>query len=974
MIHITGYLLNLAAIKPGGAMKIRQLFFLLLLGNPVWAQSGSYFNLEAIRQVIPLDGRFLLYIYSTGERTLDEVTQPAFLPRFQPMERLSLESNDEMAFWLKASLTSRDSLNDWLLVFKDPNHGQVENLFEYLAGNQMMDAWFLSKNGEEQHRRTGFLVPASEKIFDESARVNAVRFSLPAGDSLDVFLRVQNVQGDPVNLSAELRAPNMTLPLNTAPWASRIFLFIGVSGILGVLSFFFYFFVRDWSYLLFGMLAAALAVHYTLLHPDCLFITAFTPERPRLALYFWVILTHIFFVFFTLFGRSFTGLRRLSRRLDNAMLALTGIMLFSMAGSLVNLAAGWDFPFMMIFFVAMASVLLLGIRIFFLPGRLTRIFGAGAVWLCFFSGLGFLWQENGLDLPFNPWPVSQMGLMVIYTLGLAYKLHLNEQAKADAQRVLELDVVKSRFFANISHEFRTPLTLILGPLKKAQEQLPASDQEVFYEAGSENISLPARHVGMMRRNAERLGQLIDQLLDLSKLENGSMKLQVAEYDAVPFLRAMVFSFESLAERQQIHFQTEFPEAGQFAFFDKDKLEKIIVNLLSNAFKYTPEKGMVSVKSALEKGRLKITVADSGPGISKEDLDKIFERFYQVEGTEDKGTGIGLSLVKELVELHRGQISVESAPGKGTAFKVSLPVSKEAFDSREVATAPVEATGAKSDNLPVFAKMPIGAEISGSETTPPSDHPLLLIVEDNPDLRRFIAETMQGEYQILTAENGRIGLTAALEHTPDLIVSDVMMPEMDGFTLCEKIKTDEHTSHIPVILLTAKAGQQHKIAGLETGADAYLTKPFDEKELLVRARNLVEQRRKLRDRFAGIGNLREVRRLRPDEIAVTSADERFLQKVAAAVEENMDNEFFSVEDLAGAVAFSRSQLHRKLKALTGESPTNLIREFRLTRAKELLEKGHGNVSEVAIEVGYSSLSYFTRSFKEAFGILPSEVLP
>ncbi|HMQ91072.1 MAG TPA: 7TM diverse intracellular signaling domain-containing protein, partial [Flavilitoribacter sp.] len=354
-------------------MKIRQLFLLLLLGNPVWAQSGDYFEVEAIRQVIPLDGRFLLYVDSTGGHTLDEVSQPAFLPRFQPMERFTLESNDDMAFWLKASLTSRDSLNDWLLVWKDPNHGKVENLFEYLAGNQTMDAWLISKNGDVQYRRTGMLVPASEKIFEESARVNAIRFSMPAGDSLNVFLRVQNEQGDPVNLSAELRAPNMTLPLNTASWASRIFLFIGVTGILGLLSFFFFFFVRDWSYLLFGMLAAALAVHYTLLHPDCLFITEFTPENPRLSLYFWIILTHIFFVFFTLFGRSFTGLRRISRRLDNTMLALAGIMLFSMAGSLVNQATGGDFPFLMIFFVAITLVLLLGIPIFFLPGPLTQL-------------------------------------------------------------------------------------------------------------------------------------------------------------------------------------------------------------------------------------------------------------------------------------------------------------------------------------------------------------------------------------------------------------------------------------------------------------------------------------------------------------------------------------------------------------------------------------------------------------------------
>jgi len=555
-------------------------------------------------------------------------------------------------------------------------------------------------------------------------------------------------------------------------------------------------------------------------------------------------------------------------------------------------------------------------------------------------------------------------MMVIYTFGLAYKLQLHEREKADAKRVLELDAIKSRFFANISHEFRTPLTLILAPLKKAQEEAPASEAEQYFESSDAEISLPARHLGMMRRNAERLGQLIDQLLDLSKLESGNMKLHVAKGDIVSFLRAMVFSFESLAERRQIHFQTEFPERGEEAYFDRDKLEKILINLLSNAFKYTPERGRVAVKTSLENGRLKIRVEDSGPGISKDDLDKIFERFYRVEGTEDQGTGIGLSLVKELVELHRGQISVDSAKGRGTVFKISLPLAREYFSEGEI-------IGEQTRNTPLPAP-PLFFEPGFSETSPsengnsPAGQPLLLVVEDNPDLRRYIAERMQAHYRVIVAENGLRGFEMALEYTPDLVFSDVMMPEMDGFQLCEKLKTDERTSHIPVILLTAKAGQQHKLEGLETGADAYLTKPFDEAELLLRARKLIEQRSQLREKFAAQPALK------PTSVTLPSTDQRFLDKVAAAIEENIGNEFFSVEDLAAAVHFSRSQLHRKLKALTGKSPTDLIREFRLCRAKDLLEQKAGNVSEIALEVGYSSLSYFTRSFKAAFGVPPSEV--
>lgn len=541
---------------------------------------------------------------------------------------------------------------------------------------------------------------------------------------------------------------------------------------------------------------------------------------------------------------------------------------------------------------------------------------------------------------------------------------------AQAEKLRELDQLKSLFFANISHEFRTPLTLILSPLKKVQEQLPASEQEVFWERGNAEVSIPARHIGMMRRNAERLGRLIDQLLDLSKLESGNMQLRVAKGDVMKCVRSIAFSFESLAERRQIHFQTRFPEGHPTVFFDKDKLEKILINLLSNAFKFTPERGSVSVQAALGKDRLKVSVADSGPGISKADLDRVFERFYQAEGNRDEGTGIGLSLVRELVELHRGQISVESAKGRGTVFKFSLPVARAAFSENEIALE--ERAENQASVLPpsMFVSEGPGHLFPAQAASGPScDAPCALIVEDNPDLRRFLAETMQDTYQVLAAANGREGLEIAFERTPDLIISDVMMPQVDGFELCETLKKDERTSHIPIILLTAKAGQRHKMEGLQTGADAYLTKPFDEAELLLRGKNLVAQRQKLREQLSsGLPDFG----LRPGDIAVTSADERFLKKVAAAIEENIDNEFFSVEDFAGAVAFSRSQLHRKLKALTGKSPNELIREFRLTRAKELLEKRHGNVSEVAVAVGYNSLSYFTRSFKDAFGILPSEV--
>ncbi|MEZ5038721.1 MAG: ATP-binding protein [Saprospiraceae bacterium] len=912
------------------------------------------------------------FVDSTEALTFEQVRQGSFQENFQPLDTPYVQRQASGAFWLKTQIIAEDSLTDWLLLLKNPDHEKSSNRSVFTAGNEYVDAWYVLQSGAVDHHRDGFFLPKNQREIFLQPLLNALPISLAAGDTATVFLRVHNPSGSPTAFSLELRPAALKIPFGKSGMSTLMGLSIGVTGILALLCYFFYLAGRDPANLFFSVFCLSLMVHYSIIHPEMLFVSWFVPQRPWLSEYAWVFLTNGSFFWYILFGRSFVNLRQHSILLDRLMLGLAGITVFNTLFSLLEYGFGWGVETGLMQLVVLV-LLLLVVRIGFYRNEFAKIFAAGAIWLMIFTILGLLYSAEIFTL-FNPWVVGQMGLMVIYTYGLAYKLQLNERAKSDAQRVLELDAVKSRFFANISHEFRTPLTLILGPLKKAQEQLPASDAEKTWQTSEDaEVSFPARHIVMMRRNAERLRQLIDQLLDLSKLENGSMKLQVAAGDVVSFVRAMVFSFESLAERRQIHFQTEFPPAGKMGYFDKDKIEKIIANLLSNAFKYTPERGNVSVKTVLENGRLKVSVEDSGPGISKEELDKIFERFYQVEGTEDKGTGIGLSLVKELVELHRGQISVESASGKGTVFKVSLPVAKESFAEGEI-------TSSKENELaqtrsPIYAAVETEQEPSDQFPHQPSTHPLLLIVEDNPDLRRFIAETMQGEYQIISAENGKEGIEIAIERTPELIVSDVMMPEMDGFELCETLKKDERTSHIPVILLTAKAGQQHKVAGFEMGADAYLTKPFDEQELLVRARNLVEQRRRLQERFSGpsdLANFKKWTQLKPAEVAITSTDQRFLEKVAAAIEANMDNEFFCVEDLAGTVAFSRSQLHRKLKALTGKSANELIRDFRLTRAKELLEKRAGNVSEIAIQVGYNSLSYFTRSFKNAFGVPPSEV--
>jgi signal transduction histidine kinase/DNA-binding response OmpR family regulator len=531
--------------------------------------------------------------------------------------------------------------------------------------------------------------------------------------------------------------------------------------------------------------------------------------------------------------------------------------------------------------------------------------------------------------------------------------------RAEVDKLRSVDQLKSTFFANISHEFRTPLTLILGPVQQALEGI----NKRLEAQVPEEVTMKTRYLQLIERSTQRLLLLVNQLLDLSRIDGGQIQLHLQKGELLPLLRALIYSFESLAERQHIDYEVSFPEQLPQAVFDRDKWEKILVNLLSNAFKFTPEGGRVTFQAEAKEEGLQMRVSDSGPGINAVDLDRIFDRFYQVEGTEARGTGIGLALVQELVTMLDGQIEVESEEGKGTTFLLLLPFLPEHFPQLDTVALEEDLAEAVPLALPGFPSPATSGAIAGGVN---DEVPTVLIVEDNVDLRSYIAEQLGSNYHIITAENGQVGLDLAIEHTPDLIVSDVMMPKMDGFELCETLKSDERTSHIPVILLTAKAGQDHKLAGLETGADEYLTKPFDGRELQLRVQNLIRQRAQLRERYG------RTMVLQPAEIAVTSADEQFLQKVQAAIEANLDNEQFSVEDLADIVAFSRSQLHRKLKALTDQSPTVIIRDFRLQRAKSLLEQGAGSVSEIALVVGFGNLSYFSKSFKTAFGVLPSDV--
>lgn len=543
-----------------------------------------------------------------------------------------------------------------------------------------------------------------------------------------------------------------------------------------------------------------------------------------------------------------------------------------------------------------------------------------------------------------------------------YRFQLGRRmAEKEAHRLQELDLFKSRFFTNISHEFRTPLTVILGMVEPLKKHF-ASGAEADHGQAAE----------MVRRNSRQLLNLVNQLLELSRLESGKLKLNLANGDLTAFLRYQLESFHSYALNRQVHlhFQSEIPEFEMA--FDQDKIQTILVNLISNALKFTPEGGRIDLRFTIGDLRsegagnenvrrpasVHIQIADTGAGIPEDKLGRIFDRFYQVDDSstrKSEGTGIGLALVQELVKLMNGAISVESLPGAGTTFYITLP-----YTPPSPAFQPLTTFQAMRGTLVEYEAAPFDGRDDEDQ------RPLLMIAEDNPDVRFYIAECVKKDYRIVAAENGAIGIQKAVEYIPDIIISDVMMPEKDGFELCETLKNDERTSHIPVVLLTARADVESRIAGLRRGADDYLAKPFEPGELLVRLENLVKLRRRLQQRYAGMPELPA-----PSQDPDLAPEDAFLRKIRDVVEGHLSETEFDMPQLERALGMSRSQVFRKVKALTGASPSVLLRNIRLHKAKELLGDKTRTIAEIAYEVGFSTPAYFSTMFLEAFGKTPSE---
>lgn len=564
----------------------------------------------------------------------------------------------------------------------------------------------------------------------------------------------------------------------------------------------------------------------------------------------------------------------------------------------------------------------------------------------------FLTVPQGWTMPLNIlffvlniiWMTVYLTMVIVQII--KYRTQVEENEKI---RLKELDETKSRLFTNITHEFRTPLTVILGMVEQIKKE-----PEKWTERGIEKI----------KQNSNNLLNLVNKMLDIAKMEAGAMSLNLVQGNIIIYLKYIVESFQASASHKKINLSFASSSEHLMMDYDPEKLLSVFSNLVSNAIKFSNHGGKININISTnpKQNLFKAEVQDFGVGIPESKLPKIFDRFYQVNEKSlhhTEGTGLGLSLTKELISTMGGTIDATSKIDLGSTFKITLPITNKANYLKDPISEIIYS------NKEAFSVKEHFSQTEKKREEDSSD--LILIVEDNADVTEYLVSLLDHNYRIEVAENGKVGLEKARELIPDIIISDVMMPEMDGFSLLEKVKKDELTSHIPVVLLTAKADHSSKLEGLDRGADAYLTKPFKKDELYIRLKKLIELRTKLKDRYL------KLKIPESTENETFYIEDNFMRKVRYIMEKNLGNEYFTINHICSTLNMSRTQLYRKFNALSDKTVNNYWRSLRLRKALELLQMGELNVTQVAFEVGFKDLSHFSQSFKEEFGYNPSEAV-
>lgn len=846
------------------------------------------------------------------------------------------------------------------------------------------DLYYRIDSGKWKHAHTGNLVPWSSR--SGLKRIPAFSLTLPAGATATAYKKIylDYVATQPDSLTVTLAAAGMMIRQHYVDDEKAFMTSMQDAFILGlfilsmIISFYFFLVVREKEFLYFSLYLLTASLYSLPTLRD-----VFLREHPYFLLYIYIFSNSIMAFGLIHSLRQFLKTFKWFPLWDKILIIFSFVyvagLLFSFFASALlqtNLSS-WSHLLYNFFMVVSAIVVLATLFLYIRHhDRATRLmiiaftpilclkltaYVIALIYGLYYPRLGEPAVE-GYVISFNKAAFFILILSYLWMIGLfnwVTFLRFSNIRKGFIQQQ-ELDHLKSRFFANISHEFRTPLTLIIGPL-----------EDMLHDGNAEKLTAL---VPEMHRNSERLLQLINQLLDLSRLDSKSYRINTTRQDIIPFVRQIVHAFSSLAERKNITLEIvvdpklreELYDERVTCFFDEDILEKVLTNLLSNAFKFTPAGGEIRISLAgFENSRsfLELKVEDTGTGIPLEKLDHVFDRFYQANYSvrrQHEGSGIGLSLVKELISLHHGKIAVANKPDRGAAFSCLFPLNEQIRshpEETEKGTPPIISN-------PRFEISPEQAD-DERLAHPIDNKALVLVVEDQRDVRKYLTKKMEDEYCVIEAGDGREGLKMAIERIPDIVISDVMMPEMDGFALCKALKANNNTCHIPVILLTARAEDSDKMTGLESGADAYLVKPFNAKELLIRVRHLIALRSRMRAKFSG------KLIIKPGEIAVTSRDREFMQKLSTQVEMHINDSRFSVEQLAAELHMSPSQIYRKLKALIDQTPQHFIRSIRMQRALDLLKSDAGAINEIAYQVGFEDPGYFSKVFKNHFGCLPSE---
>ncbi len=834
----------------------------------------------------------------------------------------------------------------------------VERFFSLYA--YMDTVWvYAVKDGKLVDRQmTGGTLKPSEKKLRSS--LNYVSFSLDAGDTKTFYFKyaktgAQTIHGPPFSTLNAVPADTL-INFEIENHASQ-FLYTGMIMLFCLVALFMYGMFKERVFIYFALLMFSFAIYFLKMRGLLDSLLTYQWRNDYISIGQLTVSLVIFSVY--LFSSRYIRLSEQMPKYDRffwvyALFVAVFAHLYRLAtGDAAEATRYHNFLLIIFSIVALLPLVLLARK-----GDQSAKIGLISAGIMFAGAVLSLLDAQGI-IPSNSLTRNslQFGTVIfsgVLFYGLFDKINTIRVAK---QRMEELNELKSRFFANISHEFRTPLTLMMGPLKQVADRTDDPENRELLQ--------------MAHRNAYRQLQLVNQLLDLSKLDAGKMELRASREDFIPFLKGAAHAYESLARERNIDLTVTCPDGEMPLYFNRDKMEKICYNLLSNAFKFTPPGGHIAVGLQKVNDKAVLTVADTGIGISEERLPNIFDRFFQAGSEKNEvqeGSGIGLTLVHELVQLHGGTIAVKSSPGKGTTFTLEFPLGKNHLHPDDIVDLEHQLSGADTaENWSPPAYLVDAEGTTDTAARAPKNVPHLLVVEDNADVRAFIRLRLQKSFHITEATDGQEGIEKAVERMPDLIISDVMMPKKNGYELCEALKTDLRTSHIPIILLTARAAQEEKLEGLQTGADDYLTKPFDSRELEIRAHNLIRLRQQLRERFA------ESISLKPSEVATNSVDQTFLEDALRIVEANIGNEQFSIEMLAREIGMSRPNLNRKFRALINQSSNQFIQSVRLQRAADLLRQGAGSVSEIAFRTGFSSTAYFVKCFKDHFGETPGSIL-